>query len=143
MRIARVKFTPKELEILKKLDKKCFPWDDPYNFERPKNQVFWLVWEGEQPIAYGGMKPWRGKPHVYFLSRVGVLHEFRGKGIQKKLIRKRVQYLRQNGFSRCITYTAVDNYPSSNSLIREGFRTYYWGEMEDSKKNIIWWEKKL
>ena len=53
------------------------------------------------------------------LCRSGVIKSFRGKGIQKKLIRSRERFSRTLGWKWLITDT-TDNPPSSNSLISCG-----------------------
>jgi GNAT superfamily N-acetyltransferase len=53
----------------------------------------------------------------------GVHEEYRGRGLQKRLIRARVRHAKRIGWKYAITYT-IDNPPSENSLIGCGFKRY-------------------
>jgi GNAT superfamily N-acetyltransferase len=61
---------------------------------------------------------------VGYLALAGVLEKFRGRGIQKKLIRARERYAKAQGCTSMITYTAWKNWSSANSLIREEYTLY-------------------
>lgn len=76
-----------------------------------------------------------------YLLRVGVMPAYRGKGLQKRFIRLRARWAREQGFSWLVTDT-TNNPASSNSLISEGFKLYEptrpW-----SFDNALYWRKKL
>lgn len=61
---------------------------------------------------------------VLHLTAAWVDGEYRGLGGQKKLIRARVQFAKKYGCSTVLTYTHYRNYPSINSLITCGFKSY-------------------
>lgn len=77
-------------------------------------------------VAYAGHRLPPEWPGVAFFSRSGVLPECRGAGLQKRLIRARLAYLRRvcPEVTHVITYTMVTNAPSSNSLISCGFKLW-------------------
>ena len=105
---------------ISKLDKICFPDDYPVDPQAP-NTIWWIAWADGEPIAYAGIeqhKTW------WFLCRVGVAPDWRGKGIQKQLIKKRVEYARSVNDCPLYTHTVVNNAASSNSLISCGFRIF-------------------
>lgn len=96
------------------------------------------VWE---LVGYAGGRviPETG---AYYLSRAMVLPEYRGRGLQKRLIRARVAHARRLGCPRVVTYTNPVNVASNNSLIACGFKT---ASPWDGDKNSLWvhWSRKL
>lgn len=94
-------------------------------------------------VGYGGVRLPPQWPGVAFLSRAGVLPEYRGQGIQKRLIRARVAWAkRSNQATHAITYTNYYNPASSNALIAAGFKLYvpsplYVGD------DFLYWRKAL
>lgn len=97
------------------LDAAIFPDDDPCNYV---NANWWLVYsQGSLAVAFAG-SCWRGED--LFLLRCGVLEGHRGKGLQRKLIKRRTRGIPAD----VITYTAVGNPHSANNLIACGFRMY-------------------
>jgi GNAT superfamily N-acetyltransferase len=59
-----------------------------------------------------------------YQALAGVLPAFRGNGLQRKLLRSREAYAKRSGCDCVFTYTAWRNWPSANSLIREGYTLY-------------------
>lgn len=74
--------------------------------------------------GYGGLIPSQNWHGTGYLCSAGVLPEYRGQGLQKRLITKRVERAAERGWRWLITYTSVDNAASANSLINAGFRLY-------------------
>jgi GNAT superfamily N-acetyltransferase len=115
------------------LDEECFPSD-----HRPalENSLWWIVWRGQQPVGYAGLRPcqWSQNKGLGFLSRAGVLREHRGRGLQRRLIRAREAEARALGLQELITYVALWNCASLNSLVACGYRFYRpadkWGGKE-------------
>jgi RimJ/RimL family protein N-acetyltransferase len=70
------------------------------------------------------------------------VEEARGRGLQRRLIKARVDFAHKIGMQRLITYTHVSNVPSINNLIRSGFTLYDppkgWAE-----DDFLYWEKEL
>jgi len=137
IRIKRVDGT-KWSSVIEGLHAVCLPGDDHYDTLRG---AWWLAFDGTAPVAFGGYVPTRGNPATIFLCRSGVLPEYRGGGIQKRLIRARLRAARRAGHTYAVTYT-LNNPASSNSLIAEGFRLYLpahkWG-----CPGALYWRRKL
>lgn len=115
------------------LDQECFPSD-----HRPvlENSLWWVVWRGREPVGYAGLRVCENAQNkgLGFLSRAGVLREHRGRGLQRRLIRAREAEARSLGLSELITYVALWNCVSLNSLVACGYRFYRpadkWGGKE-------------
>lgn len=104
-------------EQLKKLDAKCFP--NCYN-EFKENREWWIIEQGNIIIAYCGS--WY-KDGICMFNRAWVHPDYRGQGIQKRMIKARLRAAKRYG-NTAITYTTVDNDKSANNLIRFGFKLY-------------------
>jgi len=98
------------------------PYDEP---RAVTGDVWWIAYQDGNPVAFAALRvlPPGDDTSPCYLSRAGVLPNARGQGLQKKLIRARVQYAKKRGAPIVITDTA-DNPHSANSLIAEGFRMY-------------------
>jgi RimJ/RimL family protein N-acetyltransferase len=75
-------------------------------------------------VAFCGLYQYPTDPSTAFLALCGVIKDYRGYGLQKRMIRVRMQKAKQLGVTRVITYTSHDNAASANSLISSGFRLY-------------------
>lgn len=105
------------LDVLQHL---ALPCDKPADTRRG----FWWVAEVRgEPAAFAGMYPSAQWGDAFYLCRAGVLPEFRGQGLQKRLIRARAEFARRAGARWLITDTTA-NPPSVNSLVCCGFRLY-------------------
>jgi ribosomal protein S18 acetylase RimI-like enzyme len=82
---------------------------------------WWGAWDGSELVGYAGGR--LIDTGAYYLSRAGVVPEYRGRGLQKRLIRVRVARARKLGAPRVVTYTNPINAASNNSLIACGFKT--------------------
>ena len=114
------KHNNKYLNILNELDDKIFPDDD-----RAKKQgsYWWIAFnKNKEPIGFGGLRIFFGK--IATFTRAGVLKEYRGKGIHKRLIRVREKMARKLGIQKIVTYVAKFNLDSANNLIKDGFQLY-------------------
>lgn len=109
---------------------------------------WWLVWDADvprlyqpQPIAFCGLTEALATPHTGYLKRAGVLKDYRGQGLQRKLITVRERKARKLGLKTMLTDT-TDNPPSSNSLIKAGYKifepAYRW-----AFPHSIYWKKDL
>jgi len=104
--------------LIAQLDSMIFPKDDPVEF---KGSEWWITSVEGVAVAFAGIKL-RGE--AAFLTRAGVLKEYRGHGLQSKLIAARVKYALAMGIGVVATYTLVCNPASSNNLIAQGFKAY-------------------
>lgn len=102
---------------------------------------WWVVCADGEPIAFAGMRTSRRWTDCGYLCRSGVAPEWRGKGLQKQLIKARIAHAKRIGMRWLITDT-TDNPASSNSLIACGFRLYEpidpWGG-----KRTLYWRRKV
>ena len=101
--------------LVKRLDESIFE-EGLYGMEEA---TWWIAWHKGTPVAYAGVME-HTKNYAY-LCRAGVVPEARGHGLQRKLIRKRVEYAKSLDYKGVVTYTIFHNNPSSNNLIKEGF----------------------
>ena len=124
--------------IIQDLQSICFGNDPKQEIE---DTEWWIAYYKNMPVAFGGIKASSQYKQVGYLCRCGVIPEHRGYGLQKRLIRVRVNYARKTGWGWVVTDT-TDNIPSSNNLISCGFRLYSpsnpW-----SFKNALYWIKSL
>lgn len=107
-------------KVLDTLDKEIF-YDSPI-FDK-KGSWWWIVYDDDKPVAFAGLTPYPVNKTM-FLSRCGVVKQYRGLGLQKKLIKKREKVAKEREYKRIITYTSYDNIQSANNLIKMGYRLY-------------------
>lgn len=123
------------------LDRICFFYDAPLSREDIIEAFWWLVWDDEgDAVGFAGLKLL--DDDMAYLCRVGVLPGARGKGLQKRLLRARERFARECGWTNAITYTAITNPASSNSLISAGYKLYL-PEYAWAGKDVLYWIKKL
>lgn len=106
-----------------------------------EGSTWWIVYDGEEPVAYAGADFLKEKNTVY-LCRAGVLPEYRGMGLQKELIKRRLKWAKEVcEVDVVVTYTDVDNVHSVNNLIKSGFLMYSpdfpWGSSDDA----LYWKR--
>ncbi len=59
-------------------------------FNVKRGTKLWLAWDGEQPVGYATVNPFKEEGLAYgFLAGCAVLPLSRGQGVQKRLIRAR------------------------------------------------------
>lgn len=71
-----------------------------------------------------------GDIEAVYLSRAAVIKRAQGYGLQRRMIRARVHWARQQGALFVCTYCARKNYASMVSLLKSGFRFHVpknWG----------------
>jgi GNAT superfamily N-acetyltransferase len=133
----RLEATPENLhpdieKVILELDRRCFPSDGAV--EADDACYWWVVWDDGKPIAFAGMRPCQLKSNLGLaaLTRCGVTKDYRGQGIQKRLLRARVAYARRLGLRQVVGYVKNWNLASANSLIGCGFKLYggTWGGKE-------------
>jgi GNAT superfamily N-acetyltransferase len=84
---------------------------------------WWLVYCGDDPVAFAGLTPSTYGPCVGYLKRVGVLPGHRGHGLHRRLTRVREARARRNGWRLLVTDT-TNNPHSANNLIACGYRIF-------------------
>jgi ribosomal protein S18 acetylase RimI-like enzyme len=108
--------------LVLRLDAVCFPLDAPPVFAG----AHWFIgWDGETPAAHCAWKTVEqdGVP-VGFHYRGGVMPEFRGRNLQRRMFRLREDEMRRQGLAKAVTYTDADGAASMRNLIAEGYRPY-------------------
>jgi GNAT superfamily N-acetyltransferase len=79
-----------------------------------------------------------------------VLADYRGQGLQRRMLRLREDEMRQRGLAKAVTYTDADGAASMRNLIAEGYRPYVptptttlSGLGRLGRVGFVHWEKKL
>ena len=125
---------------IRELDRLCFPSDSPgYDAEA----VWWCARTlREDVVAFAAIRASQQWAGVGYLNRCGVHDAWRGLGLQRRLLRAREAYARQQGWSYVVTDTTPENTASANNLIRAGFTLYQprhpWG-----LRRALYWIKAL
>lgn len=137
IRIERVD-GPQNSEELYRLQDICLPTDIPADVAAG---VWWIAYDADEPVAFGCLCPSYQFSNCAYLARSGVIPAYRGRGLQKRLIRVRLSHAKRLGYEFAITDT-TDNPASSNSLIDCGFKLYLptspWG-----LPRACYWRKRL
>lgn len=85
---------------------------------------WWIVYtESNKPVGFAGMKQSSQWTDCIFLHRAGIAYEHTGRGLQKRLIKARLNKAKNMGFNWAVTDT-TKNPASSNSLINCGFKLF-------------------
>lgn len=82
---------------------------------------WWLAHYSGDAVAFAGMIPSTIYPNMGYFSRVGVLPQHRGSGLQLRFMRAIESRARRNGWLGIVSDT-TDNPPSANNFIRSGYR---------------------
>ena len=85
------------------------------------NGAWWIAYVDGEEAGYCAIE--KTPAGNGYMNRAGVLAKFRGQGLQKRMIRRRVAYARSQGWAVVVTDTHM-NPASGNSLIACGFRLY-------------------
>lgn len=125
-------------ELVNRLQKETLPYDTLYNC---REGWWWVAYENNRPCGFAGLVCSSRWTDCGYLCRSGVIREFRGRGLQKRLIRAREKMARRVGFNWLITDT-TDNPPSSNSLIALQYRLFN-PTIPWAGKHSLYWRKKL
>jgi GNAT superfamily N-acetyltransferase len=136
-RIKRVTVMSQTTEqAIRFLQKECLPLDTVLS---PKNGWWWMAYCDGRLAGFAAMLQSSKTPQAAYLARAGTLEAFRGRGLQKKLIRERLKFAKDLGLTQAITDT-TDNVASANALIATGFRMF---EPDDpwGSPNTLYWRK--
>jgi GNAT superfamily N-acetyltransferase len=136
VRLRRVR--PGEVGRLRYLHDLLFPVDHQPDFTAG---TWFLALSGNELVGFAGFQLEPSWPGAAYLCRAGVMPQFTGRGLQRRLIRVRERAARAQGLTRSFT-TTYENPASANNLIREGYSTYLpavpWGA-----PGTIYWRKTL
>lgn len=131
MKLREVSFSSPRV---KKVEDICFPGDAYYQTQLPVKA--WILKDSDVDVGFCYLTILDDS--TAFLSRAGVVPDFRGKGLQKRLISVRERYARKVGISQLITYTLTSNLASSNNLIRCGYTLYTPSEAYAGTSSLYW-----
>ena len=81
---------------------------------------WWIAFDGEIPVGYLGLVHTSG---FWYLCNCGVIKNYRGHGIMKRMIYVMLKHARNIGIKTIYTDTN-ENPASANSLIHCGFRMF-------------------
>ena len=124
--------------LLTTLQKACLPGDRLYF---PEDGVWWLMDHGPLHVGFACATPSLQHEKGIYLSRSGLLPTYRGRGLQKRLIRVRLAWARRAGYRIAVSDT-TDNLPSANNLIACGFKLYK-PPIEYAYARTLYWKQAL
>lgn len=119
---------------LKALDYKVFAG---CNDEFKDNRDWWVMISGNKIVGYCGCGFTEG---ICLFVRAWVHKDYRGQGLQKKMIKLRIKSAYDCHV--VVTYTTNDNYPSANSLISQGFKLFS-PEYAYAGREMLYFQKEL
>jgi GNAT superfamily N-acetyltransferase len=129
---------PATAALLQYLQLQILPHDIPQDVHVG---YWWVAYDKDLPVAFALLMPSVQWSDTGYLSRSGVLSSYRGKGLQKRLVRVRERKAKKLGWKWLISDTNL-NPPSSNNLITCGYRIFQpsspWGF-----ETAIYWRKAL
>ena len=129
---------PENKQLLKVMQKACLPADSLYF---PEDGVWWVAYRKDTLVGFSCLSPSQQMEDGIYLGRCGVLKAYRGYGIQRQMIRLRVQWARRHEYRWAVSDT-TDNIPSANNLISCGFRLYT-PKIAYSFARALYWRKRL
>jgi GNAT superfamily N-acetyltransferase len=100
---------------------------------------WWLTYQDGISVAFAGMVPSTHVRKAGYISRVGVLSQNRGHGLQLRLMRVMESWARRCGWSSIVSDT-TENLASANNFIRAGFRLYE-PQFPWAWPNTLYWRK--
>lgn len=92
--------------------------------------AWWVARDGRGRVLGYASARYGYPPRTGTLAWARVLPAARGHGVQRRLIRARLAWLRKRGCTVALTYTAAWNAASMDNLIACGFRPYFGGKDE-------------
>lgn len=108
--------------LVLRMDAVCFPLDAPPIFAG----AHWFIGRAGETLA--AHCAWKTVEHdgiaVGFHYRGGVMPDFRGHNLQRRMFRLREDEMRRQGLTKAVTYTDADGAASMRNLIAEGYRPY-------------------
>lgn len=122
----------RDATTLKRMQEICLPGDRPLP---PGLRWWWIARHNGNPAGFCALE-WSDVDTGY-LARAGVLPEYRGQGLQKRLIKVREAKARKEHMPALVSDTC--NAPASaNSLIACGFRMFQPSDPWGLPKSVYW-----
>jgi RimJ/RimL family protein N-acetyltransferase len=83
------------------------------------------VHDNARLIGFAGSVPFDPCQHIGYLKRAAVIEEYRGKGIQRDLMRLREdRACASTDWTHLVSECSVENIASANNFIRSGFMLF-------------------
>lgn len=105
------------------------------------NRFWFVIINGTQWVGYGGYRKIDNE-RVYS-GPTFIKEEFRGKGLQRKLIRARIAQAKKDGYKESVSCVDNYNHHSGNNLIAEGYRMTSIPSYYDIEQYEVWFKRKL
>lgn len=102
---------------------------------------WWIAYDKGVPAAYLGLILSSHYPNAGYFTRVGVLAEHRGRGLQARLMRTMERFARKTGLELLVSDT-TDTVYSANNFIRSGWLLFD-PEFPWAFSNTLYWRKDL
>ena len=115
---------PLDLDIaeeIRKMHVVCFPFE--YSKFLTDFGFWWIGYDKDEPACFAGLWKSTNYDNAGYLCRSGVMPAYRGKGLQRRLVRVREKKARSLGWNLLLSDTN-DVPASTNNLIRCGYRTF-------------------
>lgn len=103
---------------------------------------WWIAYCGSLLVGFAGLADSHSAPGYGYLKRSGVLPQYRGRRLQRRLITARERWARGHGLLGLVTDT-TENPASANSLIGRGYRIYEPKKPWTRWKQTIYWHKRF
>lgn len=124
--------------LLLRMQRETLPGDVPL---LPSTGYWWIAFADGKPAGFAALQASIRWQDTGYLSRAGVLAAYRGRGLQKRLIKVRIAKARELGWQWLLSDTS-DNTPSANALISSGFKLYE-PMRPYGLKNALYWRRKI
>ena len=114
----------------------CLDWVGKEGWE--PSAIYWGAFDDETLVGFAGVKPSEADTRAVYLCNAAVLPEARGHRLQRRLIRVRLRWAKEQGFTLARTYTLTDNPASARSLIACGFKPF-WPDVPWAGPHVCYW----
>lgn len=86
----------------------------------------WILWdEHESPRGFCTVQALKGCDEATaYMTRAGILPGVRGARLQRRMLRARERWAKEQECRVAITYATYDNWPSIANLLKSGYRFY-------------------
>lgn len=109
-------------DALTLMQQECLPGDVPTEY-RP-DDLWWVAYSGREPAGFCCIRPVPNHPGMWYMARAGVMPDYRGRGLQLRMLRTRIHAAKKAGATIIVSDCTAANSASANNLIRAGFRVY-------------------
>jgi len=103
--------------------------------------VWWLAHRGDDPVAFAGVLPSTHARNCGYFSRVGVLPQHWGRGLQLRLMRAVEARSRRIGWNSIVSDTTNNSF-SANNFIKAGYRLFE-PEVPWAWSHTLYWRRSL